>query len=141
MDLEIDGVGNLQIAANQLIEFAAARKKWTFTGEIGAGKTTFIQAICRTLGVREKVTSPTFSLINEYNYTNDKGETGLIYHIDLYRLKTLDEAIDIGIEDYLDDDNYCFIEWPQLVDPILPENRVEINLEIIENSKRKIIFL
>jgi tRNA threonylcarbamoyladenosine biosynthesis protein TsaE len=141
MDLVINGVENLQIAVDQLIKYAEARKKWTFTGEIGAGKTTFIQSICRSLGVKEKVTSPTFSLINEYTYTDNDGKIRLIYHIDLYRLNSLEEAIDIGIEDYLDDDNYCFIEWPQLLQPVLPENLVEINLEIIENSKRKIIFL
>ncbi len=140
MEIVIDGTGNLKKAVTQLIKYAGDCKKWTFIGEIGAGKTTFIQSICKELGVKEKVTSPTFSLINEYTYEKN-GVTGLIYHIDLYRLNDLDEAINIGIEDYLYDENYCFIEWPQLISPILPEKVVEINLQIIENSKRKMIFL
>ncbi len=141
MEIVIDHIENLQDVANQLINYAGDRKKWMFTGEIGAGKTTFIQSVCTALGVEDKVTSPTFSLINEYIYNNNKGETEKIHHIDLYRLKSLDEAIDIGIEDYLYDKGYCFIEWPQLIAPIFPEKVIEIKFEIIENSKRKIIFL
>lgn len=141
MELIIDKLEDLPIVAEQLIQFAGDRKKWIFKGEIGAGKTTLIQSICRALGVSENVTSPTFSLINEYNYKNEKGLTGWVYHIDLYRLKCREEAIDIGIDDYLYDDKYCFIEWPQIIQSILPDKLVEINLEIIEDSKRKIIFL
>ncbi len=137
MDLIINGLEDLEAAAEKLIAFAGDRKKWLFIGEIGAGKTTFIQTICRKMGVTEKVTSPTFSLINEYSISDNN----TLYHIDLYRLKSLNEAIDIGIEDYLYDENFCFIEWPQLIRPILPEKAVEIKLEIIENSKRKSIFL
>jgi len=140
MEIVIDGTENLKEAVAQLIKYAGDCKKWIFIGEIGAGKTTFVQSICKELGVKDKVTSPTFSLINEYTY-NENGKPGLIYHIDLYRLKDLDEAINIGIEDYLYDENYCFIEWPQLIAPILPDKVVEINLEIIEDSKRKMIFL
>ena len=141
MEIVIDGLDDLARVADQLINYAENRKKWLFTGEIGAGKTTFIQRICQALGVKDKITSPTFSLINEYVFTPEEGTSGLIHHIDLYRLKSLDEAIDIGIEDYLYDDNYCFIEWPQVIEPLWPEQVVEINLEIIDNSKRKIIFL
>lgn len=141
MEIVLDSIESLESAATKLIDYADGCKKWLFKGEIGAGKTTFIQEICKYLGVKDKVTSPTFSLINEYKFLNKNGTSGLIYHIDLYRLDNLDEAINIGIEDYLYDDHYCFIEWPQLINPILPEKVVEINLEIIEDSKRKMIFL
>lgn len=141
MEVVIDGVHDLQKAAHQLIEYAGDCRKWIFIGEIGAGKTTFIQTVCQILGVEDKVTSPTFSLINEYQLTTSDGDRNFVHHIDLYRLKSIDEAIDIGIEDYLYGENYCFIEWPQLIRPILPERVVEINLEIIDNSKRKILFL
>ena len=141
MEIIVDGVDNLKSAAKQLIDFAGDRKKWTFVGEIGAGKTTFIKELCELLGVSEKVTSPTFSLINEYIISSDQTSESLIHHIDLYRLENMEEAIDIGIEDYLYDPHYCFIEWPQLIQPILPDNTLEINIEIIDNSTRKIIFL
>lgn len=110
---------------------------WTFTGEIGAGKTTLIKAICRLLGTEEKVSSPTFSLVNEY-----KDREGLtFYHMDLYRLHDTEEAVDIGIEEYLDSGQRCLIEWPGLIEHLLPENTFRIKLEIGSDSSRKIIFL
>lgn len=141
MEIILDGIEDLPKAAQQLIDFAGGRKKWTFKGEIGAGKTTFIQTLCKKLGVEDKVTSPTFSLVNEYIYLDAEKRQKQVHHIDLYRLNSLDEAINIGIEDYLFDDSYCFLEWPQIIEPLLPENAVEINIEIIDNSTRKMIFL
>jgi tRNA threonylcarbamoyladenosine biosynthesis protein TsaE len=141
MEIIVENIDELPVVAGQLIEFAGNRKKWTFTGEIGAGKTTFIQAICTKLGIIDKVTSPTFSLINQYVFADDHPKEDFLYHIDLYRLNSLEEAINIGIEDCLYDDRYCFIEWPQLLEPILPDDVLQINLQIIENSKRKMIFL
>lgn len=140
MEIILDHIEALPAAADKLIEYAGSCKKWTFTGEIGAGKTTFIQSICKKIGVENSITSPTFSLVNEYFYDKN-GTSGKIYHIDLYRLNHLEEAIDIGMEDFLYDENYTFIEWPQLIQPILPEKVIEINLEILDNSKRKLIFL
>lgn len=141
MEIIVDGIEDLGKTAETLVHYAGTRKKWLFKGEIGAGKTTFIQSICTLLGVQGKTNSPTFSLINEYAYLSSEGVDKWIHHIDLYRLNSLEEAIDIGIEDYLYDENYCFIEWPQLIAPILPPEVVQINLEIIEDSKRKILFL
>jgi tRNA threonylcarbamoyladenosine biosynthesis protein TsaE len=88
------------------------------------------------------VTSPTFSLVNEYTFKDktDQSEQ-LIHHLDLYRLKNIDEAIDIGIEDYLYDNYYCLIEWPEVVEPLLPEDVVKIKIQLLDNSSRKIIFL
>ena len=142
MELIVEKVEDLKEVIGKLLQFAGERKKWLFTGEIGAGKTTLIQAICQYFSVAEKVTSPTFSLINEYSGQNPQNEESmLIYHMDLYRLELLQEAIDIGIEDYLYDEHYCFIEWPALIESILPEEVLKINIEILENSSRKIIFL
>lgn len=141
MEIILSSLDELSDAAEQLIEYAGERKKWTFTGEIGAGKTTFIQEISKKIGIVDKVTSPTFSLINQYPFPENHPKEDFLYHIDLYRLNSLEEAINIGIEDCLYDDRYCFIEWPQLIDPILPEDAVQINIQIIEDSKRKMIFL
>ena len=110
-----------------------------FSGEIGAGKTTFIQVICRQLGVDEaEVVSPTFALINAYDVA---GSSRQIYHMDLYRLESLDEALQIGIEDYLYGGDYCLIEWPELIEALLPDDTVRIKLEILGDSSRKILFL
>ena len=142
MEVFVEKVEDLKPLVGQLLKFAGSRKKWLFTGEIGAGKTTLIQAICRYFKVNEKVTSPTFSLINEYSGVQPENDASiLLYHMDLYRLEQLQEAIDIGIEDYLYDEHYCFIEWPALIQPILPDEVLKINIEILENSSRKIIFL
>jgi len=93
------------------------------------------------MGVREAVVSPTFSLVNEYSYPDASGVEQLVYHLDLYRLKDVQEALDIGIEDMLYDDHYCLLEWPELVEDLLPDEVVRIKLEIVEHSTRKIVFL
>lgn len=128
--------------AAQLLQTAGTRRKWLFKGDLGTGKTTLIQALCRQLGVEQPVTSPTFALVNEYTYRDaESGADMLIHHLDLYRLKNLEEAIDIGIEDYLYDPYYCFVEWPELIESILPPDTFEISLSIIEHSCRKILYL
>lgn len=139
MELVISSLEELDNAAVQLLQYANGRQKMAFYAEIGAGKTTFIQAICKRLQAIEQVTSPTFSLINEYSCADEKGT--LIYHIDLYRLNSTQEALDIGIEDYLYQDGYTFIEWPDLVEMLLPEEVIRIKIEILDNSTRKILFL
>ena len=138
-EIRIDNPGQLDPAAEQLLAAAGDRRIFAFTGEIGAGKTTFIKALCRRLGVSDEVTSPTFALVNEYACSPDSN--GVVYHLDLYRLKNLEEALDIGIEDILDSGAYCFIEWPELIEPLLPDDVVHINIEIVGNSTRKILFL
>ncbi|MEZ4907373.1 MAG: tRNA (adenosine(37)-N6)-threonylcarbamoyltransferase complex ATPase subunit type 1 TsaE [Saprospiraceae bacterium] len=102
-------------------------------GNLGSGKTTLIQSICTSLQTEEQVVSPSFSLVNIYN-----SKIGEIYHLDLYRLTKVDEAIDLGIEDYLYSGNYCFIEWPELIENIYTTPLITINIDITEIQKRKI---
>ena len=141
-------VDEIDIAVLEVLAFAEPaspngrrRKIMIFKGEIGAGKTTFIKSLCEELGVEEKVTSPTFSLVNQYSYLDKEGREQFIYHLDLYRLKSKQEALDIGIEEILDEDTYCFIEWPELIEDLLPDNIVKISIEIVDDSSRKILFL
>ena len=141
MELVIEKESELQEAANKLLKFAKKKNIFFLTGDIGAGKTTFIQSICKLIGTNDKVTSPTFSIVNEYAFRKQDKSEGVIYHIDLYRLKDEEEAIQVGIEEYLDRGDYVFIEWPQLIEGLGYEDVVKINIQIIENSKRNIIFL
>lgn len=98
---------------------------FAFYGAMGAGKTTFIKAICHELGSNDYVTSPTFALINEYSTT----EGSVIYHFDFYRIKKLEEAFDLGYEDYIYSGNYCFIEWPEMIEQLLPKGIVEVRIK------------
>lgn len=124
----------------QVLEYTAGRKLFALTGEIGAGKTTFVKSICTHLGCEVPATSPTYAIVNEYAYSDAQVEK-LVYHIDLYRLSELEETLAIGIEEYLYSDQYCFIEWPELIEDLLPEDTVRIKIELLPNSDRKIIIL
>ena len=105
-----------------------------FYGGMGAGKTTLIKALCHELNVTDTVTSPTFSIINEYKTTEGKS----VYHFDFYRIEKIQELIDIGVEEYFYRDSFCFIEWPEIAQPILPENVVEVVIEVDEKDGRRI---
>lgn len=140
-EIIVKDISEIPAAAQKILSIAADQKVFTLTGDLGAGKTTLTQAICKQLGVRENVTSPTFSLVNEYTYLDDQQKEQVFRHLDLYRLKTIDEALDIGIEDYLYVNDYCFIEWPAIVEPLLPETCVRINISIHRDSSRKILIL
>jgi tRNA threonylcarbamoyladenosine biosynthesis protein TsaE len=108
-----------------------------FYGEMGAGKTTFIHALCDVKGVKDRVGSPTFSIINEYEYSNDAG-SGIIFHLDLYRLKNEEEAIQAGVEDCLYSGEICFVEWPEKAEGLLPENTLHVSITPIDSSNRKL---
>jgi tRNA threonylcarbamoyladenosine biosynthesis protein TsaE len=121
-------------AAAALLKCFPSQKIFVFYGEMGAGKTTFIKQLCEVLGTTEALSSPTYALVNEYNAATQR-----IYHMDLYRLNDLEEALQMGIEEYLDDkEAYCFIEWPQLIETLLPLNVVKVNIVAIEDGYRVI---
>ena len=126
---------NLTQIARQIID-ASASKTLLFYGSMGVGKTTLIKEIVKQLGVDDVVSSPTFSLVNEYQ--SPKGET--IYHFDFYRIQNEEEALDIGIEDYFYNNNWCFIEWPEKVKNLLPLNAVEIHLSLNKDESRNILI-
>jgi tRNA threonylcarbamoyladenosine biosynthesis protein TsaE len=127
-------------AAVQIIRYAGDVKIWLFTGDMGTGKTTLIKSICHVLGAEGDFSSPTYSLANEYQLSDNKGK---IFHLDLYRLRSIEEALDIGIEDYLFDGSYCLIEWPQLIIPLLKNDAVmTVNITTVSENERKIsIFI
>jgi tRNA threonylcarbamoyladenosine biosynthesis protein TsaE len=104
-------------------------------GEMGAGKTTLTKELVKCFGTADRITSPTFSLVNEY-----ETEIGLVYHFDFYRIKSISEALDIGLDDYIYSNNYCFIEWADKVKPSLPNNYHTIQITVIDN-KREITFI
>lgn len=131
VDFIIETINDLPLAAGKLLAFAGQERIFLFSGDMGTGKTTFIKSICSTLGVSETVTSPTYSLVNQYETTDNT-----IYHFDFYRIKTEDEAYDIGFEEYLYSGNYCFIEWPEKIPSFWPEKYVKISLSIKDNDQR-----
>ena len=112
--------------ALQLLAKAGERRIWCLQGEVGTGKTTLIQALCNSLNVKEHITSPTFGLIHTYH--TQKGDP--VHHMDFYRLKTLQEVLDLGCEEFLTGEHYCFVEWPQLILPLLPKKHIFINLKL-----------
>lgn len=118
---------------------AASSRVFAFHGEMGSGKTTFIQALCRTKGIQDHPSSPSFSIINEYQYKNGEGGLTSLYHLDLYRLADAEEALRAGVEDCLDQPAICFIEWPEILDGLLPTDTLHIYLSVLPNQKRRIL--
>jgi tRNA threonylcarbamoyladenosine biosynthesis protein TsaE len=133
MIINVSSLQELPQAASQLIDFAGNEKVFIFQGDMGTGKTTFIKAICKALGVDEGVTSPTFAIVNEYKSTGKK-----IYHFDFYRLKTQTEALDMGAEEYFYSGNYCFIEWPEKIPDMLPLHYMSVNVKVLAEGARQI---
>ncbi len=131
---------NLGEVADALLRFAEGRKKIALIGDLGAGKTAFVKAFCRRQNVSKNVTSPTFALVNEYIYFDENNEAQTIHHLDLYRLKNMEEALGIGIEEYLDNPNYCFIEWPEIVEPLLPLNMVFVKIAAMADGSRQFLM-
>jgi len=132
----VDKESELEPVALQILEKYPNKRVFTFSGNLGVGKTAFIKYLCRVLGVKEQTSSPTFALVNEYSGVNKLK----IYHFDMYRIKNVQEAYDIGIEEYFDSGNYCFIEWPEMIKELIPEEAVNIKMEI-KNGKREITTL
>jgi tRNA threonylcarbamoyladenosine biosynthesis protein TsaE len=132
MIIEIKDKKHLPHAVKQLLKFAGDRKIFAFYGAMGAGKTTIIKSVCAALGAVDIVSSPTFTLVNEY--VTSGGES--LFHIDFYRIKKQEEVFDFGIEEYLTGESYCFMEWPELVGEILPDDIVEVRITIKEDETR-----
>ncbi len=136
MELHLSSPADLLPAMPRLLEALAGRRKIALYGDMGAGKTTLVKALCAYLGVRSNTASPTFSLINQYRYSAADGSEALFHHLDLYRLNSAQEVFDIGLEDLLYDPWYCVIEWPQLAESMLPEDVARIEIEIIGEENR-----
>ena len=125
----------LQEIARKLISNFQPLNVWCFYAEMGSGKTTLIKKICEEKGVADDMSSPTFSIVNEYE--TESGET--IYHFDCYRLESVEEALNIGMEEYLDSGNLCLIEWPEIIEPLLPDQYLEINIKLVGDNARSLI--
>ena len=134
MELKIKSLEEIGAVAEEFIRLAMQEDTvFAFNGQMGAGKTTFIKALCEVLGVSEPVTSPTFAIVNEYR-SDETGE--LIYHFDFYRIKKLEEAYDMGCEDYFYSGAVCLIEWPELVEDLLPGNTVWVDIKVNDAETR-----
>ena len=130
--IKIENIDNIASAARKFIDEMGENCVFAFYGKMGAGKTTFIKAICEALGVTDPVASPTFAIVNEY--ADAQGQP--IYHFDFYRIKNLREAYDIGCEEYFYSGYPCFIEWPEMVEELLPEDAVKVTIEVLEDEAR-----
>ena len=131
-----------EVAATDILEKCGDRRVFAFNGNMGAGKTTFIKCLCEAMGTEDVVNSPTFAIVNVYEVEELKGENGMVktevYHFDCYRIKDLREAMDMGTEEYLYSGNYCFIEWAEMIEPLLPDDLVTVEIEVLENGDREL---
>ena len=137
MEIKIQSPAQLPEASKQFVQAMNQNTVFAFYGKMGAGKTTFIKAICEELGVTDVINSPTFSIVNEYR-SDTTGE--LIYHFDFYRIKKIEEVYDMGYEDYFDSGAVCFIEWPELIDDLLPGDAVKVSITEQEDGSRIVSF-
>ena len=135
MKITIRTENDLGIAAEKLINAYPGRRIFAFYGEMGAGKTTFIKAICNYLNVEDNVSSPTFAIINEYHTKSNEQ----VFHFDFYRLKNTNELFDIGYEDYFFSNNYCFLEWPEKIEEFLPEGTIIVEITVDRHNNNRLI--
>ena len=134
MEIIIRSLDQIEQAARIFVQNIGTRKVFAFYGKMGAGKTTFIKAVCRALGVEDVITSPTFAIVNEY--TDATGSP--VFHFDFYRIKKLEEVYDMGYEDYFYSHNLCFLEWPELIEDILPDDAMRVSITEQEDGSRVI---
>jgi tRNA threonylcarbamoyladenosine biosynthesis protein TsaE len=135
MEIKIQSIDTIREAAREFIEKMGDHKVFAFYGKMGAGKTTFVKAICEELGVNDVITSPTFAIVNEY-----EAHDASIYHFDFYRIKKIEEVYDMGYEDYFYSGGLCFIEWPELIEDLLPEDAVKVTISVNDNDERIVSF-
>ena len=137
MEIRINSLADINEAAKTSVENMGDGKVFAFYGKMGAGKTTFVKAVCECLGVEDVITSPTFAIVNEYT----SATTGdAIYHFDFYRIKKLEEVYDMGYEDYFYSGSLCFLEWPELIEDLLPEDATKVTIEETEDGSRVVKF-
>ena len=139
MKIIIHQLDEIRNAARQFIEQALkgdCQRVVAFYGSMGAGKTTFIRALCEELGVTDVVTSPTFAIVNDYEV--DRAEDFSIFHFDFYRIKRLEEVYDMGYEDYFYGSSLCLIEWPELIEELLPDDCLRVNIRMLDDGSREI---
>ena len=136
MEIKINNIEELPQAAHDFIANMGDNTVFAFYGEMGAGKTTFIKAVCDVLGVEDEVNSHTFAIVNEYRSATAE----LIYHFDCMRIKEIEEALDFGFEDYMECGALCFIEWPEKVEELLPGDVVKVQINVAEDGSRTLIF-
>jgi tRNA threonylcarbamoyladenosine biosynthesis protein TsaE len=136
MEILIRNKKHLADAAEKFLKHYGDNRIFAFYGSMGAGKTTIIKAICKALGAVDIVSSPTFTLVNEYRTS----EGATLYHIDFYRIKKQEEVFDFGIEEYLTCESYCFMEWPELVEELLPEGTINVRISVDENEQRTLLI-
>jgi len=132
MEIIIKHKSNLPSAATRLLKLSGDKRVFAFYGPMGSGKTTIIKVICDKLGATDLISSPSFTIVNEYRTSG--GES--LYHVDFYRIRKTEEVLDIGIEEYLSSGSYCFIEWPELVEEILPAEAVKVRISVGKNEER-----
>ena len=135
-EIHINGIGDLPRAARAFLDHLGDHTIVAFHGQMGAGKTTFITAVCEALGVRDVVNSPTFTLVNEYR----DGAGRPVYHFDFYRINRLAEALDIGVFEYFDSGALCLIEWPELIEELLPEETLNVQILVEDADTRTLLF-
>ncbi|MBQ8449508.1 MAG: tRNA (adenosine(37)-N6)-threonylcarbamoyltransferase complex ATPase subunit type 1 TsaE [Bacteroidaceae bacterium] len=132
--IEIQNLDSYATAAREFIEKMGDRRIFAFYGSMGAGKTTFIKAVCEAMGVEDAINSPTFAIVNEY----EDADSNTIFHFDFYRIKSIAEVYNMGYEEYLYSNAYCFIEWPELIEELLPEETVKVTIEETPEGQRKV---
>ena len=129
-----------EVAATDILDKCGDRRVFAFNGNMGAGKTTFIKPLCEAMGTEDIVNSPTFAIVNVYEI-EAKGRKEEVYHFDCYRIKDIREAMDMGTEEYLYSGKYCFIEWAEMIEPLLPDDLVEVNIEVLESGDRQLTII
>ena len=134
--ITFSGLSEINRAAQQFLQQNSNNKQFAFYGEMGAGKTTFIKELCKLLQSVDVVTSPTFSLINEYHTVDNEK----IFHFDFYRIEDIEEVYNIGYEDYFYSKDFCFVEWPELVEELIPDTMIKVRIKVMDDDSREIVF-
>ena len=134
MEIIVDNLSLLPDAARKLLDTYPEQRIFAFYGPMGSGKTTFIKSLCAVLGAEDLVSSPTFTLVNEYRTSGGDA----LFHIDFYRIRKQEEVYDFGIEEYLTGESYCFMEWPELIEELLPDDTVKVRITVENNDRRRL---